>query len=220
MLIIYGANLSAASNKVRFVANALGLEYEYRKMNLRKGEHREEWFLKLHPAGKIPVIDDDGFVLFESNAIVKYLTQKHGAPIYSSGLKERAVVDQWLDFGSIHVGVAFGRVLFNYVFAPIIGAPADEQSLKDGREFLDRFLPVVDAQLQNNAYLAGPEITLADFNMLAVLDPAEVADVDLSTFANIVRWRNSLMQKEFYTKCHKTYGEAFAAVQRAAQASR
>ncbi len=65
MLKIYGADLSGPSCKVRFVANALGLAYEYMKVDLVKGANRSEAHLRLHPAGKVPVIDDDGFVLFD-----------------------------------------------------------------------------------------------------------------------------------------------------------
>src|SRR3989338_5290751 len=95
MLKIYGANLSGPSNKVRMVANYLGLEYEYLQVKIREGENKKEWFLKLNPIGKIPVIDDDGFCLFESNAIVKYLATKNRSSAYPQELKQRAIVDQW-----------------------------------------------------------------------------------------------------------------------------
>ena len=81
MLKIYGADLSSPANKVRFAANALGLEYEYIQVKLRDGEHKKSEFLKINPVGKIPVIDDDGFVLFESGAIAKYLCVKHNSAL-------------------------------------------------------------------------------------------------------------------------------------------
>ena len=73
MLTIYGADLSSPANKVRFVANHIGLDYEYRRVNLREKEQRQEWFLKINPIGKVPAMDDGGFCLFESGAICKYL---------------------------------------------------------------------------------------------------------------------------------------------------
>ena len=97
MLTIYGADLSSPSNKVRFVANVLGLEYTYRPVKLREGENKSEWYVQLHPAAKIPVMDDDGFVLFESNAICKYLLTQKNSPLYPQELKSRAIVDQWVD---------------------------------------------------------------------------------------------------------------------------
>jgi glutathione S-transferase len=212
MLKIYGADLSPPSNKVRFVANELGLDYEYISMNLVSGENHSERHLKLHPGGKVPVIDDDGFVLFESNAIIRYLAAKCESPLYPPGAKQRALVDQWADFVSHHIATAVSRVLVNRVFAPFLNQEVDERSLADGLSFLERFLPVVDAPLETRRYLAGGELTLADFNLLSALDPAEVAQVGLSGYMNITRWRQDLMGRDFYTKCHKSYGDVLAAI--------
>lgn len=208
MLKIYGGDLSAPSNKVRFVANALDLKYEYVRVSLRDGEHRTPEYLKLHPAGKIPVIDDDGFVLFESGAIIKYLAAKENSWLYPVDLRQRALVEQWMDFAALHVGTAMGRVVFNRLFAPFAKVPVDERSLQDGLNFLKRFLPVVDGQLNKDFYLAGARLTLADLTLLSVLDPAEVAQVDLGAYPHILKWRRELQGKDFYTKCHKEYGEA------------
>jgi glutathione S-transferase len=212
MLKIYGADLSPPSNKVRFVANELGLEYEYKPVNLVSGENQSEAHLKLHPAGKVPVIDDDGFVLFESNAIVRYLATKSESPLYPAGAKQRALVDQWVDFVGHHIGTALGRVLFNRAFAPFLGQKVDEGAIAENLSFLERFLPVVDAPLKEQRYLAGGELTLADFSLLAALDPSEVAQVDLSGYLNITRWRQDLMGRDFYTKTHKSYGDVLAAI--------
>jgi glutathione S-transferase len=208
MLKIYGADLSAPANKVRMAANALGLEYEYIRVSIRGGENRTEEYLKRHPAGKVPVIDDEGFVLFESDAIIKYLAVKQESPLYPEDLKQRALIDQWMDFAAIHVGGAMGKVVFNRVFASFAHVPVDERSLSDGLKFLDRFLPVIDGQLAHAPYLAGEQFSLADIALLATLDPAEVAEVALSPYPHIHEWRAKLMRQDFYTKCHRSYEEA------------
>lgn len=208
MLIIYGADFSTPSNKVRYAANFLGLEYEYRKMNLREGEHLKPEFKKLHPATKIPVIDDDGFVLFESNAIIKYLADKAPSDLYPRDIKQRALVDQWMDFVSIHIGGAMNRIIFNRIVAPLINAKVDENSLKDGLNFLEKFWPVVENRLSTQAFLAGDNLTLADINLLAVTDPVESSGVDLSPYPVLTKWRNSLREKDFYTACFKEKEEA------------
>ena len=208
MLKLYGADLSSPSNKVRFVANSLGLEYEYIQVKLRDGEHRKPEFLKINPVGKIPVIDDDGFILFESGAIVKYLCVKHNSALYPKNLRKQALVDQWSDFATIHIGGAMSKVLFNRIFFQFAKVAKDERSLEDGLNFLKRFLPIVDNHLKDNPYMTGKDFSLADIVLLANLDPAEVADVDLKPYGNIVKWRDALKKKEFYTKCYQEYGEA------------
>ncbi len=217
MLKIYGADLSSPANKVRFTANYLGFQYEYVKVDLRSGEHMKPEYKKVHPANKIPAIDDDGFTLFESNAIIRYLADKKGSPLYPKELKARAIVEQWLDFGSMHVGMALAKVVYNRVFAPMRGQPADENSIKEGLGFLDRFLPVVDEQLGRHKFLVGENLTLADINLLALLDPAESAGVALTNYKSLSRWRDALKQEPFYTKCFKDYGDVIRARQAAMQ---
>ena len=212
MLKIYGSDLSYPSNKVRFTANALGLRYEYIRVNLREGEQKKAEFLKLNPAGKVPAIDDDHFSLFESNAIIKYLADKNNSPLYPKDPKNRATIDQWVDFSSIHVGMASSKVVFNRLFAPRFNIPVDENSLKEGLKFLDQFLPVIDGQIGSNDYLVSNKLTVADINLLAILDPAELAQIDLSKYKNITRWRNALKKQDFYTKCHKDFGDVWKAL--------
>jgi len=208
MVKVYGSDLSSPANKVRFVANYLGLTYDYSFVNLREGAQNTPEFRKINPIGKIPAIDDDGFTLFESNAICRYLADKNNSPIYPKGLKERAAVDEWLDFVSMHVNLGVSKVMYSRIFAPLRRLEVDERSIKEGLEFLTRFLPNVDAQLSKHKYLTGNQITLADFNLLAALDPAEVAGIDMGPYKNIVKWRDELKQQDFYTKCHKEYGES------------
>ena len=211
MLKIYGADLSSPANKVRFVANALNLQFEYIRVSIRDGENKKEDFLRLHPAGKIPVIVDDGFILFESGAIVKYLCEKHPSGLYPADLKQRAIVNQWTDFSTLHIGTAMGRVFYNRVIAPMTKAKVDEQSLSDGLTFLSRFLPIIDKQLSLQKYLAQDKLTLADITLLAALDPAEVSGVELNSYQNIVKWRDALKKQDFYTKCFQEYGEILKA---------
>jgi len=209
MLKIYGADLSCPANKVRFVANELGLEYEYIHINIKDGDNKTEDFLKLHPAGKVPVIDDDGFVLFESNTICKYLAKKQKSELYPQAIQARYIVDQWVDFISAHIGQAMNRVVFNRMFAPLIGVPVDENSLRDGLNFLNRFLPIMENQLNKQRFVCGEDLSLADICLLSTLDPVELSNMDLTSYSALIEWRDSLKQKEFYTKCYAQYGESY-----------
>jgi len=190
-------------------AHALNLAYEYIRISIRDGENRTEQYLQMHPAGKVPVIDDGGFVLFESDAIIKYLASQKKSPLYPEDKKQRALIDQWMDFTALHVGSAMSKVVYNRIFAPMRNIPVDQNALTEGQQFLDRFLPVVDRQIAKGGYLAGKQFSLADIALLSVLDPAEISKVNLSAYPQIVQWRAGLMKKEFYTKCHASYSDVF-----------
>jgi len=206
MLTIYGSDLSAPAIKVRLTASFLGLDYKWQIVNLRAGEQKQEWFLKINPVGKVPAIDDDGFYLFESNAICKYLCDKHASALYPKDAQKRATVDQWVDYISFHVGANFMPVVFNRVFAPRMSKPVNEQAIVDGLEFLKQYLPVIEKQLTQHPHVAGKEVSLADIVLLALLEPAEVARVDLSEYPNLSAWRTGLKKQKFYTSCYQEYG--------------
>ncbi len=205
MIKLYGVPISYNISKIRYCLNYLGLDYQLESVSPMKGENQTPEYLAISPTGKIPAIDDNGFTLFESNTINRYLAASNNSDIYPTDLKERAEVDAWLDYGSIHVGAAFSRVVFNRVLAPVIGAQVDEGSLNTGLEFLDKQLPVIDRQLSKSKYIAGESFTIADICLLAVLDPAELASIDLSAYTNIVKWRDDLKSQDFYQQCYSDF---------------
>jgi glutathione S-transferase len=205
MITLYGIGLSNNVNKVRYCLNHLGLKYEWVQTNPMNGETKAAEYQNDFPTGKIPAIDIDGFKLFESSTINRYLATQNNSSLYPQDAKKRALVDAWTDYVAIHVSQAFGRVLFNRVFAPMTGQKADEASLQTGLEFLDKYFPILEKQLSKNAYLAGGELSLADLTLLAVLDPSEIAQISLEKYPHIIKWRNGLKTQSFYQKCYKDY---------------
>lgn len=207
MIKLYGFAPSFPVNRVRLCLNAMELEYKFEITNPLAGECQTEEFLKLSPAGKVPAIDDDGFALFESNVIMKYLCRKHKSDFYPGDITAQANVDKWVDFTTIHLGNGIAKVLFNKVVAGMIDADIDEQSLKDGYAFIERFLSVIDKQLGTSTFLASNSMTIADFCLLGTIDPAEVLEIDMAQYPHVDAWRNKLMQESFYKKMHNSYGE-------------
>ena len=209
---LYGLELSFPVNRVRFCFNAMGLDYELIRLSPIAGETQTEEYLKLSPSGKIPAIDDDGFGLFESNAIMKYAARKYNSDYYPADIETQANVDKWLDFIAIHVANGVGKVLFNKILAPAIGADVDEQSMKDGYGFIERFFAVVDQQLASSAYIAGDTMTIADFCLLGTVDPVDILEVDMSAFPHLEAWRKKMMVEDFYKKVHNSYNETLEAM--------
>ncbi|MCH9699637.1 MAG: glutathione S-transferase family protein [Gammaproteobacteria bacterium] len=210
MLKLYGLDLSPWVNRVRFTANMMGLEYDYINIDLMKGEGQSDDYKLIHPAGKVPALDDNGFILFESGAICRYLASKEQSSLYPTTINEKAIVDQWTDFSVNHIASAMQKLLFNRVIYKFTDMEKDDRSLQDGLNFLDRFLPIIDTQLSTSTYLASNELSLADMILLAWLDPAEVSELDLSPYQNISNWRNLLKQQAFYKQCFNSYEDLFA----------
>ena len=205
MIKLYGIGLSNNVSKVRYCLNYLNLKYDWVQTNPMAGENQAPEFRNSFPTGKIPAIDVDGLKLFESNSIIRYLAAASDSPIYPQDAKKRAVVDAWMDYVAIHVAHAIGRVLFNRAFAPMIGQKADQESIRVGLEFLDKYFPILEKQLSQNLYLAGKEFSLADINLLAVVDPCEIAQISVDKYPALKKWRAGLKSQPFYQACYKDY---------------
>jgi len=212
MLAIHGMELSYPVNKVRFTANKLNLKYDFKKVDLTKGENQSPEFLKISGSGKVPAITDGDFSLSESNAICKYLCRKEGSELYPTDLSKQAKVDQWMDFVSLHVGNAINKLTFNRVFAPAFEMPVSEESIADGEKFLARFLPIVEQQITETRNLASEDLSIADISLLATLDPAEISKVGLSVEKGQTVWNIKIKQEKFYTDCHSDFSEVIGKI--------
>ena len=207
MIKLYGIGLSFNVSKVRYCLNYLNLKYDWVQTNPIAEENKTPEFLSICPTGKIPAIDIDGFKLFESNSINRYLAATSNSSLYPQDAKKRAVIDAWMDYVAIHVAHALGRVLFNRAFAPMTGQKVDQESIRVGLEFLDKYFPILEKQLSQNPYLAGKEFSLADINLLSVLDPCELAQISIERYPSLKKWRAGLKSQPFYQKCYKDYSQ-------------
>lgn len=205
MVTIYGNDLSLFSNKVKLGANATGNEYEFQNIDVLAGDLKKSEYLEINPTGKIPALKDGEFTLFDSSSIIRYLADKQNSALYPKDLQSRYLVDKWIEFSSIHIGDSIVKVLFNRKFAPLMEIPVNEQSIEDGLNLYKRFVAVVDDQLSKNQYLAGDFLSLADITLLAILDPSEAAGHDITSYSHVVKWRNALKQKKFYTDSFISY---------------
>ncbi|MBI1393203.1 MAG: glutathione S-transferase family protein [Alphaproteobacteria bacterium] len=209
---IYGNFLSPPANQVRLTASALGVDHEYLHVDLTKGEQRGADFLAVNPFGKVPALVDGDFRLAESNAISRYLACRDGSDcaFYPNDIRQRATIDKWMDHAGQNVRTQTGKVLFNKVFAPMLGMPVDDKALAEGREQLGVALGVIDAELADRPYLAGDTATIGDIAMIAAMEPFEMVEFDIARFANVKRWRDGLMAQAWYTAVHARYGAEMA----------
>lgn len=138
---------------------------------------------QINPQHTIPTLVDNGFALWESRAILTYLAEKYGKDdsLYPKDPKARAVVNQRLYFDMGTLYQRFADYYYPQIFAK---APADPEKFKKIEEafaFLNTFLG-------DSKYAAGDHVTLADISLVATVSSFEVAEFDISKYANVQRW--------------------------------
>lgn len=185
---------SPRATKVTALANHLGLDCDVRVVDLLKGEQHAPAFAALNPNERMPVLEDDGFVLWESNAILHYLAaRKPASGLWPSDIRAQADVLRWHSWEAAHWFPACAILVFERLLKKLTGqgAPDPEQVAKGERDF-DRCAAVLDAHLQNRKWLVGNDVTIADFAVGAPLTLAEPAQYPLATYPEIRRWYGGL----------------------------
>jgi glutathione S-transferase len=178
MLKVYGTSMSRAGRAL-WAAEELGLKFEHIPVGIADGSTRKPEHLRLNPNGHIPVIDDDGTILWESMAINLYLAEKYGkAPFWPTAAGDRARVYQWSFWGMTEAEPHLIAVFRNRVMLP--KEQRNEQAATDALESLKAPIKVLDEHLKGRPHLLGSDYTIADLNVASVLLLAPMIGVDMS----------------------------------------
>ena len=190
MLRLYG---SAKSRGLRtlWMLGELGLPYEHKDYLPRSPETKTPEFIALNPNSRVPVIDDDGFILSESMAINLYLAKKHRSPLYPTDPKNEALAWQW----SLWETDRLDRQLVNYQNHSST-LPAAERKADIAEAAWKEVVPafdVLEIALKKSDWLAGPAFSVADLNVASALFRA--LSIDLGKWPQIKAWLNRCWER-------------------------
>jgi glutathione S-transferase len=190
-LIIHAFPPSPRAFKVLLTANHLGLDYQFQLVDMAKGEQRTPAFAALNPNQRMPVLEHDGYVLWESNAIVQYLALlKPQAGLLAPDTRPRLQIEKWLFWESAHWDATCAIYMFENVVKKMFGRGEPSQSeLARGAELFARIAPVLEGQFQKHRHVAGEALSVADFAIAAPLCHAEMARFPLQDYPGIRRWQ-------------------------------
>jgi len=192
-LKIYGVARSRTF-RVLWMAEELGLQYEHVKVDFAGGGTRTAAHLALNPNGHIPVMDDDGVVLWESMAINLYLAKRYGAgTLYPTGLEDEAQAWQWSFWGMTEIERPLLAALLNRVVYP--EAERDAAAADAGEKELKQPLDILDGVLGRNSNLLGANFTVADLNVASILAWARPANIDMSAFPRTAEWLKNCAER-------------------------
>lgn len=181
-ITLYRHPLSGHAHRVELMLSLLGLPIERVFVDLAKGEHKRPEFLALNRFGQIPVIDDNGILVSDSNAILVYLAKRYGTPDW---LPEdpvgAAAVQRWL---SIAAGpVAFGPAAARLV--TVFAAPFNPEEVIARAHALFR---VMEEELAERPFLAGDRATIADVANYSYIAHSPEGNVSLEDYPNLRAW--------------------------------
>lgn len=191
-------------NARRAVMTALHLKspVELVFVDLAKGEQRQPQFLKLNPNHRVPVLEDDGFLLWESHAIMQYLADKMPRQtLYPSETRARADVNRWLFWCGQHLTPAIAILNWEHVIKGMLGVGApDPAEVARGEGLVREFAGVLDAHLAGREWISGDGLSLADIAIATPYAATVPAKLPVTELKNVQRWFAAMQTLEVWKK--------------------
>lgn len=179
---LYDMALSGNCYKIRLFCGLLGLEYQTVAVNLMTGEHKQPAFFNINPRGQVPVLEDEGRLIWDSTAILTYLARKYGEPYWLPvQAEELANVMQWL-------ALAQNELLYGLARARAVKLFSRPWDLAQSQELGKAGLQVMEMHLAEHDWLANDRVSIADIACYPYVALAPQGDIPLSDFPNIRRW--------------------------------
>lgn len=204
MLKIWGRKNSSNVRKALWCAEELGLDYEAIDAGGAFGVVDTPEYRAKNPNGRVPMIEDDGFVLWESNTIVRYLAARHasGSAWYPADIQARALAEKWMDWTTSSFAAPFRTVFWG-----VLRTPAEQQdwaAINAAIKECDDLLAMVEQTLSEQPYLSGAEIGMGDIPLGSFIYAWFEMPIQRAALPNVQAWYARLQQRPAYRKAVMT----------------
>ena len=196
MLKLWGRTNSVNVKKALWTIEELGLRYERVDAGMQYGVVNTPEYRKLNPNGLVPTIDDDGFVLWESHTITRYLAAKHSAgKLWPTDFRVRAEAERWMDWAFTF------QASLRPVFWGLVRTPPEKRdaaAIEDGRSKCAELLGYLDGALTGRKYVAGDEFTVGDIPMGCHVQLWMRLPIERPKHAALAAWFGRLLERPAY----------------------
>jgi glutathione S-transferase len=195
---IWGRTTSSNVQKVMWAIGEMGLKYERIDIGGPFGKNKEADYLAMNPNGLVPTLEeDDGFLLWESNSIVRYLAAKHQAAVLEpKDLRTRALASKWMDWQLAVLAPAITPVFWNLIrTAP---EKRDHAAIDAGKQKTGDATRMLEAQLGKTQYLAGDAFSYGDIPAAIMVRRYRELVPDRPEFKNVERWYAAIAARPAY----------------------
>ena len=201
MLRLWGRANSSNVMKVIWLLEELRVPYERRDVGGPFGQTDTPQYRAMNPNGLVPTIEEeDGFTLWESNAILRYLCAKHApdSPLWPQDLRERANVDRWMDYQQTALNAPQGVVFLGLVRTP--PEKRDMAAIGAAAQQVGRIWSILDAELARHPFVAGERLTLADMSYGPHIHRWFSFAIARPETPHLRRWYDRLLAMPIYAK--------------------
>ncbi len=207
---LYMHPVSTAARPIRLLIAEHGIACDEEVVDILSGAHHQEPYASMNPSRLVPMLDDDGFRLTEGSAILKYLAEKYDLPVYPKDLRKRARVNEVMDWLNTQFYRDFGYGLVYPQLFPHHKRRSDEAhagAVEWGQSGARRWLQILNDHWigPNHAYLAGNELTIADYFGAGIVSIGEIIGCDFAAYPNIQRWLGNMKRLRSWGRVNEMF---------------
>jgi glutathione S-transferase len=211
---LYYHPASTTCRPIMLLAAAENISIEYQSVDLFSGENYQPTFTAINPNQAVPFLIDGEFSLAESSAILKYLADKSQSSTYPTDLQKRARVNErmdWFNTGLYHdlgYGLIYSQVIEAYGYKD---HNVQSATLTRARDKAKKWLKILDQNIigPQNAFVAGEQLTIADYLGACMITLGEVARLDYAAYPNILRWLANMKTLSYWEKANEAFYAQF-----------
>ena len=195
MLTIYGRKSSANVQKVHWICLEGNLEFEAINIGGKYGGHTSPEFKQINPNSTIPVLKDNDFIIYESNSIIKYISDKYNI-LKSNNQKDIALNNQWMDWASLVFGLQCATYTAHNMLLPV-----EQRNLTIASETKKKIITsfeILNNQLNKYNFILNNEFSLADIAIGCWLHRCVILDLKFSEFKSLDKWYRKLEKNEAF----------------------
>ena len=192
---VYGDPVATCTQRILILLEELSLKYDFALVDLMKGEQKNEEFLKLQPFGKVPVLEYDNRVLFESRSILRYVSRNNQE---IQDLLGDINVDIWLEVESQNFNPPASKIVYERVFKKWRGEEPDEEIVEKSLKELENVLDVYERRLSTNAFIGGESFSIADISHIPYANHLIKAGYKsiFKSRPNVYRWIKKIIKRD------------------------
>lgn len=195
-----GGRLTSCVGASLWLLEETGKPYEVVQVDVLKAENRSDWFLKLNPNGKIPCLQDDSFLVWESIAINYYVAGKQKPELLGTNLQERALIDQWVLWCSNELNPPVSAIFINAMKSQ---EQRDLAYMQQCKLKIMQLTIMLDKYLKDKKFFVNNKLSLADIQIASFMQIHSILHADLSMYHNFNKWYKSMMLRPTLTSLEK-----------------
>jgi glutathione S-transferase len=198
---LYTNKFSPNCRKVHAVAAHLGVNLEQVTMNLMTGDQKKPEYLAINPNGKVPSLVDGSTKLWESNAILGYISSHSGGDTSLWPRSDaRYDIMRWMFWEANNMSQTVGALIGERIFKPLRGAEPDPTVVENNLQRFRAIAAILNGELESRKFLTGEHITIADFSVGVWFGYREACELPVSEFGHVERWLGDASKVKGWTE--------------------